>query len=334
MHKFSFCITIILTFLMSCTSTPTKENAFIEIFDDRALDLIDPETSLVILADGHDWTEGPLWWEAEQALLYTDIPQNSIFKVDMQGNKSLYLKPSGYTGDTDRGGEVGANGLVFSPEGRLVMCQHGDRRMAYMDSPLDEPKASFVTLADRYEGKRLNSPNDVVYDAMGRMYFSDPPYGLEKNMDDPAKELDFQGLYVLRNSGELQLLDRLTRPNGLAFSPDQSLLYVANSDPDLAVWYVYEVDMDGNLSSRNLFFDATDKVGRDGYKGLPDGMKVHTSGVIFATGPGGVWVFSPEGEALARIHTGEATSNCAFSTDEKTLFMTADSYVLKMDLKL
>lgn len=333
MVKYSTCLLIFLLFILSCTSTPVKENAFIEILDERALEILAPEAEIIILAEGHDWTEGPLWWEAEQSLLYTDIPQNAIFQVSMDGKKSLYLQPTGYTGEEERGGEAGANGLLISPEGRLVLCQHGDRRMAYMDSPMDEPKAEFVTLADRYEYKRLNSPNDAVYDAMGRLYFTDPPYGLEKNMDDPTKELDFQGLYVLRNEGTLQLLDRLTRPNGLAFSPDQSMLYVANSDPDLAVWYVYDVDTKGELTDRNLFFDATDKVGQDGYKGLPDGLKVHTSGHVFATGPGGVWLFSSEGEVLARIHTGEATSNCAFSLDEKTLFMTADSYVLKLGLK-
>ncbi|PRY89787.1 SMP-30/gluconolactonase/LRE family protein [Mongoliibacter ruber] len=319
---------------LACTSKPsTKTDAYIEILDDRALEWLDPDTEIRILAEGHQWTEGPLWWEQGQVLLYTDIPDNAIYQVNMQGDKYLYLKPSGYTDPEPRGGEVGANGLLFSPEGRLVLCQHGDRRMAYMDSPLDQAKDEFVTLADSYEGKRLNSPNDAVYDLMGRLYFTDPPYGLEKNMDDPNKELDFQGLFRLRTGGELELLDRLTRPNGLAFSPDQSRLYVANSDPDLAVWYVYEVDMKGNLTDRNLFYDATTYVGRDGYKGLPDGLKVHTSGIVFATGPGGVWVFSPEGEVLARIYTGEATSNCAFSTDEKTLFMTADSYVLKIELK-
>lgn len=333
MAKYSTCLLISVLFLHSCTSTPVKENAFIEILDERALEILDPEAEIIILAEGHDWTEGPLWWEAEQSLLYTDIPQNAIFQVSMDGKKSLYLQPAGYTGEEERGGEVGANGLLISPEGRLVLCQHGDRRMAYMDSPMDEPKAEFVTLADRYEDKRLNSPNDAVYDAMGRLYFTDPPYGLEKNMDDPAKELDFQGLYVLRNEGTLQLLDRLTRPNGLTFSPDQSMLYVANSDPDLAVWYAYNVDTKGELTDRNLFYDATDKVGQEGYKGLPDGLKVHTSGILFATGPGGVWVFSPEGDVLARVRTGEATSNCAFSTDEKTLFLTADSYVLKLGLK-
>jgi len=313
--------------------SPMKNDAFIEIFDDTILELLDPETPFHILAEGFAWTEGPLWLEEQKSLTFTDIPNNSIFRIDAEGELSLYLKPSGYTGETPRGGEVGANGLTLDLQGRLVMCQHGDRRMARMDSPLDQPQPKFVTLVDNYQGKRLNSPNDVIFDWDGNMYFTDPPYGLEFNMDDPAKELDFQGLFVLRNSGELVLLDQLTRPNGLAFSPDQRFLYVANSDPDLAVWYVYEVEMDGTLRSRSLFYDATDDVGKPGFKGLPDGMKVHSSGTIFATGPGGVWVFDPSGKVLARLRTGEATSNCAFSTDEKTFFMTADNYVLKIELK-
>lgn len=326
---------LINLFLISCTSKPTslKQDAFIEILDDRILELLDPATAFQILAAGFSWTEGPLWLEGEQSLIFTDIPNNSIFRIDAKGELSLYLKPSGYTGDTPRGGEVGANGLTLDPQGRLVLCQHGDRRIARMDSPLDQPKSEFVTLVDNYQGKRLNSPNDVVFDKAGNMYFTDPPYGLEFNMNDPAKELAFQGVFCLKTTGELLLLDSLSRPNGLAFSRDEKYLYVANSDPQQAVWYRYEVQEDGLIHNKTLFYDASKHVGKGGFKGLPDGMKVHSSGTIFATGPGGVWVFDPSGKVLARLRTGEATSNCAFSTDEKTFFMTADNYVLKIDLK-
>ncbi|PSL03447.1 SMP-30/gluconolactonase/LRE family protein [Cecembia rubra] len=322
-------------FLLSCTSKPSsmKNDAFIEILDDQILDLIHPEAPYHIMAQGFAWTEGPLWLEEQQSLIFTDIPNNSIFRIDAKGELSLYLKPSGYTDDTPRGGEVGANGLTLDPQGRLVLCQHGDRRMARMDSPLDQPKSEFITLVDKYEGKRFNSPNDVVFDKAGNMYFTDPPYGLEFNMNDPAKELDFQGIYCLKTSGELVLLDTISRPNGLAFSRDEKYLYVANSDPKMAVWYRYEVLEDGLIHNKTLFFDATEFVGKEGFKGLPDGMKINRSGTIFATGPGGVWVFDPNGKVLARLRTGEATSNCAFSTDEKTFFMTADDYILKIDLK-
>lgn len=322
-------------FLVSCSPQPNamKKDAYIEIFDEQILKLIDPNTPFHILAQGFAWTEGPLWLEEQQSLIFTDIPNNSIFRIDSKGELSLYLKPSGYTSDIPRGGEVGANGLTLDRQGRLVMCQHGDRRMARMDSSLDQPKSQFVTLVDKYQGKRLNSPNDVVFDKAGNMYFTDPPYGLEFNMDDPAKELDFQGIYCLKTNGELVLLDTISRPNGLAFSPNEHFFYVANSDPEQAVWFRYEVQTDGLIHNRTLFFDATEHVGKEGFKGLPDGMKIHSSGIIFATGPGGVWVFDPSGKVLARLRTGEATSNCAFSTDEKTFFMTADDYVLKINLK-
>ncbi|WP_194775451.1 SMP-30/gluconolactonase/LRE family protein [Pararhodonellum marinum] len=309
-----------------------KQDAHIEMFDDKVLSLIDPDTKPEIISSGHEWTEGPLWLEESNTLLFADIPNNAIYQV-RDGVSSLYLKPSGYTGKTPRGGEVGANGLLLDPEGRLVMCQHGDRRMARMESALDDPQAEFTTLVDSYQGKRLNSPNDAVYDKAGNLYFTDPPYGLELNMNDPAKELDFQGIYCLKTDGELLFLDTMSRPNGIAFSPDQSSLLVANSDPKAALWYRYDVLAPGVLDNRTLFYDATSFVGKAGYAGLPDGMKVHSAGFLFATGPGGVWVFDMNAKPVARIATGEATSNCAFSADEKWLFITADSEVLRMRLK-
>jgi gluconolactonase len=334
MNRIPFGLLIIL--ILSCSKTQTdmnyKQDAFIEIFDQKILEILDPETPMDIISTGHAWTEGPLWLEETQTLIFTDIPNNAIYQVK-DGNSSIYLKPSGYIGEIPRGGEVGANGLTLDPQGRLVMCQHGDRRMARMDAPLDKPAPKFVTLVDNFGGKKLNSPNDVVFDKAGNMYFTDPPYGLEFNMDDPSKELKYQGVFCLKTNGDLDRIDVLSRPNGLAFSPDEKFFYVSNSDPQQAKWFRYEVKADGIIQGRTEFLDVTSFVGKDDYKGLPDGMKVHSSGIIFATGPGGVWVIDPDGKPLARIATGEATSNCAFSTDEKTFFMTADSYVLKLRLK-
>ncbi len=309
-----------------------KNDAFIEIFDQRVLEILDPDTKLEIISTGHAWSEGPLWLEETNSLIFSDIPNNAIYQVK-DGESKIYLKPSGYTGDQSRGGEVGSNGLTLDPQGNLVMCQHGDRRMARMDSPLDKPESKFVTMADNFEGKKLNSPNDVVFDQGGNMYFTDPAYGLEKGMDDAGKELGFQGVFCLKTNGELLLVDSISRPNGVTFTPDQSKLLVSNSDPELAVWYSYEILEPGVVANRQVFHDVTSFVDTDGYKGLPDGMKMHSSGVLFATGPGGVWVFDLAGKALARIATGETTSNCAFSDDEKWLFITADSYVLKMEIR-
>ncbi|MCR9014351.1 SMP-30/gluconolactonase/LRE family protein [Aquiflexum gelatinilyticum] len=333
--KYSIVFSFFILIAISCTQPKNtmKANSSIEILDEAALSLINPDAQIEVISQGYAWTEGPLWLEKEQKLLFSDIPNNSIFQIDAKGETSLYLKPSGYTGDAARGGETGSNALILDPQGNLVLCQHGDRRMAKMNAPLDQPKADFVSIVDNYQGKRLNSPNDAIYDKAGNLYFTDPPYGLEFNVDDPAKELDFQGIYCLKTDGELLLVDSISRPNGITFSPDQSKLIVANSDPEHAVWYQYDIVTPGVVENKKLFFEATSYVGKEGYNGLPDGMKMHSSGNLFATGPGGVWLFDENGKALARIATGEATSNCAFSSDEKTLYITADNYVLKMGLK-
>lgn len=286
---------------------------------------------LEILADGHDWTEGPLWVDAGEYLLYSDIPRNAIYKWDAKSGSRLYLKPSGFTGTDFKGAEPGSNGLLLDGKGNLVLCQHGDRRVVRMDAPLDRPAAEYVTLAGHYEGDRLNSPNDAVYDSGGTLYFTDPPYGLPGLAEDPEKELGFQGVYRLPAGGRPELLiDSLSRPNGVALSPDESKLYVSNSDPENAVWMVYELSDDGLLRSGRVFYDASDQ--NPAETGNPDGMKVHDSGYLFATGPGGVFVFAPDGKLLGKILTGEKTSNCAFNADQSALFITADSYVLKLDL--
>jgi len=186
-----------------------------------------------------------------------------------------------------------------------------------------------TTLADRYQGKRFNSPNDLVYHSNGDLYFTDPPYGLEGKNQDPKKELPFNGVYRLKPSGELTLLtDKLTFPNGLAFSPDEKILYVAVSDPDRAIWMAYNVKTDGTIDEGRVFFDATKLV--KGHKGLPDGMKVDQRGNLFATGPGGVFIFSPEGKHLGTINTGEATANCNWGNDGSILYITADMYLCRV----
>ncbi len=329
-------LTFTFLFLLTTVFSQNYKKDIALIMKDKRLNEIlvtDKASELVeILAEGFEWTEGPLWLSTGNKLIFSDIPKNSIFEWTERGGTKLYLKPAGYTGAEKRGGEAGSNGLLLTDNNELVLCQHGDRRMAKMNAPLSNPKPEFETIAAKYEGKRLNSPNDAVYHKNGDLYFTDPPYGLEFRMNDQAKELDFQGVYKVDKKGVVTLLTKeLSRPNGIAFSPDFTKLYVANSDPEKAIWMVYEVDENGMLINGKLFFDATDKTRT--LKGLPDGMKVHKNGWIFATGPGGVLIFTPEGEHLGTVFTGEATSNCAFNSDFSELFITADDFLLRLKLK-
>lgn len=337
-------ILALLFFLANCQSNKPEEQkeeeesapAFestgqIEKIEDELDQFIAPGTLPQIIAEGFDWSEGPLWIADRKMLLFSDIPPNSIYSWTEKEGKKLYLRPSGYTGGQDRTGEPGSNGLLLNKEGQLVLCQHGDRRLALMNAPLDAPAAQFSTLTDTYDGKRFNSPNDATYNSKGELFFTDPPYGLEGKMDDPSKEIPFQGVYKLGLDGKTILLtDEMTRPNGIALSPDEKTLYVANSDPQKAIWMAFDLTENGVENGRVLF-DATDMVGGE-RKGLPDGLKVHRNGTLFATGPGGVLILSPSGQHLGTILTGQATSNCAFNEDQSQLFMTADMYVMRIDL--
>jgi len=290
-------------------------------------ELIAPDARLEVLATGFEWSEGPVWSRAGGFLLFSDIPRNSIMRWSATQGISLYMKPSGYTGVADYGREPGSNGLLFDSQGRLVLMEHGDRRVSRL-----EAGGGKRTLVDNFEGKRLNSPNDAVFRSNGDLYFTDPPYGLPKQAEDPARELDFCGVYRLSNGGVLTLLTKeMTRPNGIGFSPDERTLYVAQSDPRAAVWKAFPVKDDGTLGPGRIFHDATPLVGK--FPGLPDGLKVDRNGNLWATGPGGVWIFSPDGKPLGRIDTGEATANCAFGDDGSTLYITADMYLCRIRTK-
>ena len=281
--------------------------------------LVPKEARIERLATGFKWSEGPVYDRINQCVYFSDIPNNAVMKWKDGEGLSRFLFPAGYTGDQTRGGESGSNGLLLDRENRLVLCQHGDRRVARLN---DDGK-TFTTLADRFEGKRFNSPNDATFRSNGDLYFTDPPYGLEKQTADPARELDFQGVYRVTPAGKVTLLTReLSRPNGIDFSPDEKTLYVANSDPQRAIWMAYDVNEDGTLSNGRVFADVTKMVGQ--FKGLPDGLKVDRNGNLFATGPGGVHVYSPDGKLLGRIDPGNATANCGFGEDGSTLYITSD----------
>ena len=288
--------------------------------------LVAPDAKVEKLAGGFQWVEGPVWDRKDNCLLFSDIPNNAIFRWTEPSGASIFLKPSGYTGkEPFEGREPGSNGLAFDARGRLVVCDHGNRRVARI-----EKDGTRTTLADRYEGKRFNSPNDLVYRSNGDLYFTDPPYGLPKTFEDPRREIPFCGVYRLPVGGAtLQLLTReISAPNGIAFSPDEKRLYVACSDPKRAVWMVYDVNGRGGIENGRIFFDATAWV--PSRKGLPDGMKVDSQGNLFATGPGGVLVFAASGKLLGSIDTGVPTANCAFGNDGSTLYIAAETAILRV----
>lgn len=285
--------------------------------------LIPADSKIEVLAQGFEWSEGPVWVPQGNYLLFSDIPRNQIVKWRPGRDLAIHLQPSGYTG-TDRftGYEPGSNGLMLDADGRLVMCCHGDRAVKMQNAD-----GSMTVLADRYDGKRLNSPNDLVFNGSGTLYFTDPPYGLPLAYDDPQRELDWCGVYRIVD-GKVELLtDSMTRPNGLAFSPDYQTLYVAQSDPAAAIWKKFAVNENGTLGEGSVLYDSTDQVGK--LPGLPDGLAVDTDGNLWATGPGGVLILSPEGKLLGRILTGEATANCTFGPDG-WLYITADMYLCRV----
>ncbi|MBI3220001.1 MAG: SMP-30/gluconolactonase/LRE family protein [Bacteroidetes bacterium] len=325
-------ILVLALLLISCNSKKEVSLSVGIEKADAAMDSVVSSTlQIQVLGTGYDWSEGPVWVESEKMLLFSDVPKNTIYKWTAEKGAEVYLTPSGYTGTTPRDGEGGSNGLTLNDEGDLVLCQHGDRRIALMNTSTSQPTPEFTTIADRYEGKPFNSPNDVVFYNYD-YYFTDPPYGLPQGMTDSSKEISFQGVYRATADGKtILLIDSLTRPNGLAFMPGGKKLIVANSDPDKARWYEYTFNDSMQIVSGKILYDATANTKTE--KGLPDGLKIDSKGNIFGTGPGGVWIFNADGKLLGKIKLQEATSNCALSTDEKALFVTNDMHVLKIQLR-
>jgi len=329
MMRYILLLTLAVVFisesLMAGETYPTFGG--VERKDPRLDALIPKDTKLEKLAEGFNWSEGPIWIPGEKHLLFSDVPENIIFKwKDGDKSASVFMKPSGYTGSVPRTGEPGSNGLTLDGEGRLILCEHGDRRVAR----LEKDGKTKTTLADKYDGKRFHSPNDVVVKSNGDVYFTDPPYGLVKHWQDAGREMDFCGIYRIAKDGTVTLLNKeMTRPNGLAFSPDEKTLYVAQSDPASAIIMAFPLKDDGTLGTGRVFFDAT-PLAKQKKKGLPDGLKLDKDGNLFATGPGGVLVIAPDGTHLGTIETGEATANCNWGDDGSTLYITADMYLCRI----
>jgi gluconolactonase len=299
----------------------------IERLDPRFDAVVPLDAVIEVLASGFLWSEGPVWLGGESALLFSDIPQNRVMRWHATEGLSVFLEPAGFTGPGAYGKERGSNGLTLDREGLLISCEHGDRRISRLT-----PGGGKRTIADNYQGKRFNSPNDCTVHSSGSIYFTDPPYGLPRGWDDERRELDFCGVYRVTADGTVSLLcDSMTRPNGICFSPDERLLYVAQSDPEAPLWKAFTVQPDGTLDAGRTFFDAT-HLRRKQRKGLPDGLKVDRAGNVFATGPGGVLVLAADGTHLGTLLTGQATANCGFGEDGRSLFITADSHLCRVRL--
>ena len=277
------------------------------------------------LASGFEFTEGPIWFSESNRLLFSDIPANTIYEWRAGGEPVVFRRPSGYDGsDAPAGAFIGSNGLTRDAQGRLTICEHGNARVSRL-----EDDGSLTVLAARFEGKRLNSPNDLVYHSSGALYFTDPPYGMPLQDEDPKKELPFNGVYRRDRDGALHLLaDNLTRPNGLAFSPDERVMYVSNSDAARKIWMRYEVSTAGALEYGEVFFDATAETA----DGLPDGLKVDVDGNVFATGPGGIRVFTAGGVHLGTVPVPESPANLHWGGDGRTLYITAQTSLYSLDV--
>ncbi len=295
--------------------------------------IVAADARLEVLSDGHQWAEGPVAEPVTGAVLFSDVPKNQIWRWSAETGAVLWLQPAGATGYQPSELKEGSNGLLFNQQGQLVLAQHGDRRLALL-TQLPAPGSTagqFSTLAGQYQGKLLNSPNDVVQARDGRYFFTDPPYGLKNGDKATDKQQPVNGVYQLGTTGEVRLLTgQLSRPNGIALSPDEQYLYVANSDPAAAQWWRLRRDAQGNYGQAELWLDVTAEVAKA--PGLPDGLKVLPDGTLLATGPGGVWVISANKQVLGVIRTGVAAANVALNAEQNLLYITASAYLLRIEL--
>ncbi|MBV8071476.1 MAG: SMP-30/gluconolactonase/LRE family protein [Acidobacteriaceae bacterium] len=314
------------------------EPAKVERLSPEIDQLIPTDAKLETLATGYKWTEGPVWIQQGGYLLFAEIPSNRILKMTPGEKPTVFMHPSGYKGKTPYGGpEPGSNGMTLDKSGRLTVAGHAQRDVWRLESLTSHTQMTI--LVQSYQGKPLNSPNDLVYRSDGSLYFTDPPYGLPTQSEhDPLRQLDVNGVYRLPGAYQMKpgaapandklelLVTDLTRPNGIAFSPDEQYLYVNNSEPK-KLWMKYRVQADGKLTDGKLFFDATD----DKRKGLPDGMKVDMSGNVYSAGPGGIWIFSPEGKHLGTVDLPDATGNLAWGDEDwKTLYITSSGNIYRL----
>jgi gluconolactonase len=336
--KSPFLAVATLAGIAACAApAPIKSNAAPYPKDARSsIERLDPALDALLATDavvenlgsGFRWSEGPVWDPAQDALLFSDVPENRVYRWKDGAGITVALEPSGFTGTVYNGRERGSNGLTLDPQGRLVLCQHGDRRVARLAAD----GRSFETIVDRFEGRRFSSPNDLCFDRAGNLFFTDPPYGLPA---DTKQETAFNGVYRLATDGKLTVIERaMSRPNGVALSPDEKTLYVGSTDGKEPWVKAYALNPDGTVASSRIFFDGSALM-KSGRHGGFDGLKVDARGNVWTTGPGGVLILSPEGRHLGTILTGRPTANCAFGDpDHQTLYITSNESLLRVRTKV
>ncbi len=289
--------------------------------------LIEKSAKIEILADGFEWSEGPVWSSQLNSVLFSDVPENVIYSWNEDKGLGTFTRPIGYSGKVPNLKKAGTNGLTIDADGNLIICMHGDRKITRLEKLNINRK---VTLVNSFDGNLLNSPNDLVYDSKGNLYFTDPPYGLLEGDNDKLKEIEFNGVYKVSPNGDIEVLVKnLTRPNGISISNDEKILYVANSDKNNPVIMQYDLSEEG-AKNPSVFFDGRELTKKD--IGLFDGLKVHPTGNVFATGPGGVLVIKENGDHIGTIRTEVRTANCTFDENFQYLYMTSDMFLTRIKL--
>jgi gluconolactonase len=316
-------------------STGPDSTARVELYDPSAAGIIDSNAVVEVIGHHYKWSEGPIWVPSKQMLLFSAVRENTIYRWNGVDTPVPYLTPSGYTDTAFRNGENGSNGLTLDREGRLLLCQSGNRQVVRLNAPLDSPKPAFTVLAANYQGKKFNSPNDLIVDSKDNIYFTDPIYGLPKHENDPTRELKFEGVYKIAPDGKLSLLiDSISRPNGIALSLDEKILYVGSSDDTHTHWDAFQLDSGGAIRSGRLLLDGEPLKAKAAVKQGADGFKIDRFGNLFAAGPDGVNIISPAGKLLGLIRIyNRPASNCAFNEGKDVLYITASDEVLRVRLR-